>query len=53
MPQRTNSKLHIPEPPARPGDPVDFSGLKIPEAGAVRRPEPDAAEVDLRDLLTR
>ena len=50
MPQRTNSRLHIPEPPARPGDPVDFTKLDIPAAGVVRRPEPDAAEADLRDL---
>jgi 2-oxoisovalerate dehydrogenase E1 component alpha subunit len=27
--------LHVPEPPARPGDPVDFSGFSFPEAGAL------------------
>lgn len=43
-------QLHIPEPHFRPGDPVDFSYLDIPPAGATRRPEPDAAERDMRDL---
>jgi 2-oxoisovalerate dehydrogenase E1 component alpha subunit len=33
--------LHVPEPPARPGDPVDFSGFSFPEAGALGRPELD------------
>jgi 2-oxoisovalerate dehydrogenase E1 component alpha subunit len=43
-------KLHIPEPHFRPGDQVDFSYLDIPPAGATRRPEPDIAERDMRDL---
>ncbi len=31
--------LHVPEPKFRPGDTVDFSHLKIPEAGAQSRPD--------------
>ena len=31
--------LHIPEPAWRAGDPVDFSGMKIPPAGAAPRPD--------------
>ena len=31
--------LHVPEPPFRPGDPVDYSYLKIPPAGAQPRPD--------------
>ncbi|MDE2437105.1 MAG: 3-methyl-2-oxobutanoate dehydrogenase (2-methylpropanoyl-transferring) subunit alpha [Sphingomonadales bacterium] len=31
--------LHVPEPPFRPGDPVDYSYLTIPPAGAQPRPD--------------
>lgn len=31
--------LHVPEPTYRPGDPVDFAHLAIPEAGAQPRPD--------------
>ena len=31
--------LHIPEPPGRPGDPVDWSRLQLPPAGAAPRPD--------------
>ncbi len=31
--------LHVPEPPYRPGDPVDYSWLEIPAAGTVPRPD--------------
>ncbi|HEX8234097.1 MAG TPA: thiamine pyrophosphate-dependent enzyme [Caulobacteraceae bacterium] len=31
--------LHVPEPPARPGDPVDFSGFSFPEPGSMGRPD--------------
>jgi 2-oxoisovalerate dehydrogenase E1 component alpha subunit len=31
--------LHVPEPGARPGDPVDFGGIAIPAAGSVARPD--------------
>ena len=36
------SRLHVPRPPARPGDRPDFSYLKTSAAGAVARPEPTA-----------
>ena len=36
------SRLHVPRPPARPGDRPDFSYLKTSPAGAVARPEPTA-----------
>lgn len=42
--------LYIPTPRGRPGDQPDFSYLKIPAAGAVRRPPPDAPEEMVRDL---
>ena len=31
--------LHVPEPPFRPGDPVDYSYLEIPAAGIFPRPD--------------
>jgi len=42
--------LHIPEPPARPGDIPDFSHIVVPEAGATRRPDTAEAEAAMRDL---
>jgi 2-oxoisovalerate dehydrogenase E1 component alpha subunit len=50
MSNRSRLSLHIPEPVARPGDVPDFSRFAIPEAGAMRRPDIDAIEPDLRDL---
>src|ERR1700744_5269541 len=43
--------LHIPAPPARPGDKPDFSHLLIPPAGAVPRPDAkiSASSESLRD----
>lgn len=43
-------ELRIPEAPARPGEPVDFSKLKLSAAGAVRRPAIDAAPDSMHDL---
>ncbi len=42
--------LQVPEPPVRPGGTPDFSYLKIPEAGSVRRPEVNTGPEDIRDL---
>jgi 2-oxoisovalerate dehydrogenase E1 component alpha subunit len=42
--------LHIPTPPARPGDAPDFSYLQIPPAGALPRPQPVTSARELRDL---
>jgi 2-oxoisovalerate dehydrogenase E1 component alpha subunit len=42
------SRLHVPDPPARPGEKPDFSYLTISPAGAVARPDPlaPAHEID-------
>ncbi|HEX2137193.1 MAG TPA: 3-methyl-2-oxobutanoate dehydrogenase (2-methylpropanoyl-transferring) subunit alpha [Microvirga sp.] len=42
--------LHVPEPPVRPGDHPDFSGVQIPKAGSVPRPSVDADPESIRDL---
>lgn len=42
--------LKVPEPEVRPGGKPDFSGVSIPRAGTVRRPEVDADPADIRDL---
>lgn len=42
--------LQVPEPEVRPGGKPDFSGVNIPSAGSVRRPEVDASPADFRDL---
>lgn len=43
-------RLHVPEPECRPGDTPDFSNVRIPEAGAVRRPAIDEDPEEMRDL---
>lgn len=43
-------RLHVPEPEFRPGDTPDFSWVKVPKAGSVRRPPVDADPESLRDL---
>jgi 2-oxoisovalerate dehydrogenase E1 component subunit alpha len=43
--------LHVPEPPARPGDEVDFSHVVIPPAGSVRRPDSAAPAADTHELV--
>jgi len=50
MTNRISLALHIPEPPARPGDAPDFSHILVPPAGATRRPDMAADEADMRDL---
>ncbi|HTN41740.1 MAG TPA: thiamine pyrophosphate-dependent enzyme, partial [Asticcacaulis sp.] len=50
MPDKTRLQLYIPKPQARPGEPVNFDGLVVPEAGSVRRPEPLGCEADMRDM---
>jgi 2-oxoisovalerate dehydrogenase E1 component alpha subunit len=42
--------LYVPEPKWRPGDPVDFRGMRIPPAGAAPRPGVDCAAEDTHDL---
>ena len=50
MKNRKPLSLRVPEPETRPGDQPDFSAMKIPEAGTVRRPDPDAPDHEIRDL---
>jgi len=42
--------LHVPEPEWRPGDTPDYSGIDIPKAGSVRRPEVDEDPQTMREL---
>src|SRR3546814_11875185 len=51
--RRTNLpplRLHVPEPPFRPGDPVDYSYMEIPAAGALDRPAVDAPAATMREM---
>jgi 2-oxoisovalerate dehydrogenase E1 component alpha subunit len=54
QPERANRpalSLHVPEPGARPGDPVDFSHVVIPAAGSVRRPDVSAPAAETHELV--
>ena len=42
--------LHVPEPDARPGDAVDFSGIAIPAAGSAPRPDIAVAPAETHPL---
>jgi 2-oxoisovalerate dehydrogenase E1 component subunit alpha len=44
--------LHVPEPPARPGETPDFSSLKVPAAGSAPRPDTNAAAAETYPLTT-
>jgi len=44
--------LHVPEPRFRPGDPVDFTHLGIPEAGAQPRPDEQCPAAETNPLCT-
>ena len=49
-------KLHVPEPPGRPGRTTDFSYLRVSPAGAVRRPplqSTPAKTLDVASALVR
>jgi 2-oxoisovalerate dehydrogenase E1 component alpha subunit len=43
-------RLHVPEPPARPGQATDFSYLHLSPAGAVRKPPLDARPAETADV---
>ncbi len=43
-------RLHVPEPPARPGDEADFSHVEILPAGVTPRPDSAAPAGEMRDL---
>src|ERR1700747_3761276 len=44
------SRLHVPAPPARPGQEPDFSYVQISPAGAVARPDVTASARDIEPL---
>src|SRR5258708_9795782 len=46
-PGQTRPRLHVPAPPARPGQPPDFSYLRVSKPGAIGRPETTASWRDL------
>ena len=48
----TPLRLSIFEPPVRLGDPADFSGLKVSDAGEVRRPDVAESPEAMCDLTT-
>jgi 2-oxoisovalerate dehydrogenase E1 component alpha subunit len=50
MDRQSALTLHIPEPKHRPGEPADFSDLRLPKAGSVERPPIDSAPFQMRDL---
>src|SRR5579864_9093304 len=41
--------LHVPQPPARPGQAPDFSWVKVPPAGSVARPDIGTDPHDMRE----
>jgi 2-oxoisovalerate dehydrogenase E1 component alpha subunit len=43
-------RFYVPEPAVRPGGQPDFSNVRIPEAGSVRRPDIAADPESIRDL---
>ena len=49
-PNQPRLELHVPEPPARPGEEADFSHIKVLPAGITPRPDPAAAPDALRDM---
>src|SRR5690606_12925821 len=46
------SRLHVPRPPARPGEPPNFDYLNVQPAGAAPRPDPTAPLSELQELAT-
>ena len=42
--------LHVPEPPFRPGDSPDFSGVRVPAAGSAPRPDSTTPAQDTHPL---
>ena len=51
MSQYPPLRLHVPEPPARPGHETDFSYLRLSPAGAVRRPPVDVKPSQTEDIV--
>src|SRR5688500_14281541 len=51
-PNRPQLSLHVPEPLFRPGDTPDFSGVEVPPAGSVPRPDISASPAETASLTT-
>jgi 2-oxoisovalerate dehydrogenase E1 component alpha subunit len=49
-PNRPALSLHVPEPPARPGEQPDFSWVQVPAAGSAPRPDVTAAAAETHPL---
>jgi len=47
---RKRRTLHVPEPPARPGEQPDFSQLELPQAGEALKPAVDGDAAEMHDL---
>ena len=52
MANRPRTRLHVPQPPARPGDRADFSYLKLQPAGAQPRPDVKVSSLATPPLAT-
>ena len=50
MRMNRHSRLHLPHPPARPGEAPDFSYVQLSPAGAVARPDVNARARDIESL---
>jgi 2-oxoisovalerate dehydrogenase E1 component alpha subunit len=49
-PNRPKLALHVPEPPARPGETPDFSKIQVPAAGSAPRPDVTAPASETHPL---
>jgi 2-oxoisovalerate dehydrogenase E1 component alpha subunit len=52
MSARMRARLHVPRPPARPGESPDFSYVAISPAGAMPRPDANAPLAETQKLAT-
>jgi 2-oxoisovalerate dehydrogenase E1 component alpha subunit len=52
MSARMRARLHVPRPPARPGEAPDFSYVAISPAGSMPRPDPNAPLQETQKLAT-
>src|ERR1700749_1002245 len=50
MRMNNKSRLHLPSPPARPGEAPDFSYVQVSPAGAVDKPQVNARARDIENL---
>ena len=45
-------RLHVPQPPTRPGDKPDFSYVDLSPAGAIKKPDVSARARDMEECAT-